>query len=687
MVGRALRALQVRWPSALNARGRPHARTHRPRRKQRMAEIAEGVPDATGGAEPEPEPAPGGMQMTKSRKADTSTKHKELNKLVLEALMRAYREKLRPLEAASAFSVLNQPLSDAEFNAPPSVLLVGQYSVGKTTFIRNLIGKDFNQRIGPEPTTDKFTVVYHGDDDVVVPGNSLAMQTDKPYRPLTKFGVGFLDRFEGASCDSEILEQLTFVDTPGVLAGDKQRSGRGYDFNELVSHFALRADMILLLFDANKLDVSDEMREAILAMQSNFPKLKVVLNKADTCTQQQLMQVHGALMWQLAPIIKTPEVARVYCSSFRDDSYNPIGKDSYALFDQERTDLLRDLETLPRKSVMLKINNLITRARLCKVHTLVLNHIKGALPTGVKKQMAKQEEMFEDIETTFKAVATANKLSSGDFPNTKMFTESFAKFDFSTYEPVNEKLLHSVDKLLVTELPLLMKMLPTDAECRAWEAEDVVAGAAAEAAPAAGAAAATTSTEEGAVLESACHVQFNGKGDFKQYSLKISAGSLVLAADGQETRTAAIAGCGSSEPKSVRKGHEHSRRLDLPQGDSKGCRKLLISVADPPLLQKLIKAVSVNSSSSGDINVLRTALHGPGAGWEVVEEGVTMSGRRQVEDEQDWCTLCGNDFGLTRRKKVCKSCGVVCCFDCSDDLPNSQDGSRWCHGCKTAAAV
>ena len=64
-----------------------------------------------------------------------------------------------------------------------------------------------------------------------------------------------------------------------------------------------------------------------------------------------------------------------------------------------------------------------------------------------------------------------------------------------------------------------------------------------------------------------------------------------------------------------------------------------------------------------------------------------MSGRRQVEDEQDWCTLCGNDFGLTRRKKVCKSCGVVCCFDCSDDLPNSQDGSKWCHGCKTAAAV
>ena len=120
-----------------------------------MAEVEEGVP---GEPEPEPQetPAPaggGGMKVTKSKKADTSTKHKQLNKLVLQNLMRAYREKLRPLELASAFSVMNQPLSDAEFNAPPSVLLVGQYSVGKTTFIRNLIGKGFNERIGPEPTT------------------------------------------------------------------------------------------------------------------------------------------------------------------------------------------------------------------------------------------------------------------------------------------------------------------------------------------------------------------------------------------------------------------------------------------------------------------------------------------------------------------------------------------------------
>ena len=35
---------------------------------------------------------------------------------------------------------------------------MGQYSVGKTSFIRYVLGRDFpGQRIGPEPTTDRFT--------------------------------------------------------------------------------------------------------------------------------------------------------------------------------------------------------------------------------------------------------------------------------------------------------------------------------------------------------------------------------------------------------------------------------------------------------------------------------------------------------------------------------------------------
>ena len=43
------------------------------------------------------------------------------------------------------------------FEARPIVLVVGMYSTGKTTFIQNLLGRDYpGIRIGAEPTTDKY---------------------------------------------------------------------------------------------------------------------------------------------------------------------------------------------------------------------------------------------------------------------------------------------------------------------------------------------------------------------------------------------------------------------------------------------------------------------------------------------------------------------------------------------------
>lgn len=53
---------------------------------------------------------------------------------VIEELKRIYKTKILPLEQLYKFDVFySPPLSDAEFDSKPQVMLIGQYSVGKTS--------------------------------------------------------------------------------------------------------------------------------------------------------------------------------------------------------------------------------------------------------------------------------------------------------------------------------------------------------------------------------------------------------------------------------------------------------------------------------------------------------------------------------------------------------------------------
>ena len=88
---------------------------------------------------------------------------------VAEGLKKIYKGKLMPLEETYDFHEFVSPaLNDPDFDAKPMVLLVGQYSTGKTSFIRYLLERDFpGIRIGPEPTTDAFTAVMYGENEQV----------------------------------------------------------------------------------------------------------------------------------------------------------------------------------------------------------------------------------------------------------------------------------------------------------------------------------------------------------------------------------------------------------------------------------------------------------------------------------------------------------------------------------------
>merc|ERR1719189_168440 len=309
--------------------------------------------------------------------------------------------KLYPLEDAYDYQDFASPnLKDAYFDAKPFVLLIGQYSVGKTTFIRYLLERDFpGVRIGPEPTTDRFMVLMEGPNDRTIPGNALCADASKPFTQLTKFGMGFLNKFECAECASPILQKVTFIDTPGILSGEKQRTGRGYEFPVMCEWFAGRCDRILLLFDAHKLDISDEMKATIDRIRASDEKIRVVLNKADKPTQQ-LVRIYGALMWSLGKVFQTPEVLRVYVGSFWDQPLqNTANKE---LMDLEEKDLLSDLRTLPHNVAIRKVNEMIKRARRAKIHAQIILHLKSKMPTLGKAKA--QKKLIEKLGDEFKEV-------------------------------------------------------------------------------------------------------------------------------------------------------------------------------------------------------------------------------------------------------------------------------------------
>ncbi|KAA8588840.1 hypothetical protein FQN60_010185 [Etheostoma spectabile] len=362
-------------------------------------------------------------------------KDPELFQNVSEGLRRLYRTKLFPLEDTYRFHDFHSPaLEDADFDNKPMVLLVGQYSTGKTTFIRHLMEQDFpGMRIGPEPTTDSFIAVMHGEQDGVIPGNALVVDPKKPFRKLNAFGNAFLNRFMCAQMPNPVLESISIIDTPGILSGEKQRISRGYDFAAVLEWFAERVDRIILLFDAHKLDISDEFSEVIRALKNHEDKMRVVLNKADQISTQQLMRVYGALMWSLGKIINTPEVVRVYIGSFWAQPL--LVPDNRKLFEAEEQDLFG-----------------------AQVQAYIISSLKKDMPSVFGKD-SKKKELIANLGEIYHKIEKEHQISPGDFPNLAKMQELLNGQDFSKFAALKPKLLEAVEDMLANDIARLMAMV------------------------------------------------------------------------------------------------------------------------------------------------------------------------------------------------------------------------------------
>lgn len=94
-----------------------------------------------------------------------------------------------------------------------------------------------------------------------------------------------------------------------------------------------------------------------------------------------------------APCPLPPPPPLLHPQSFWDGEIaNP---DLEAMFRAEQADLLRDLNELPRNAAVRKINELVKRARMSRVHAIIIGHLRAQMPFF--GQASAQKKMIDNM--------------------------------------------------------------------------------------------------------------------------------------------------------------------------------------------------------------------------------------------------------------------------------------------------
>jgi len=269
---------------------------------------------------------------------------------------------VRPLDAR----LPGRPFEHDLFAFPftPLVMVVGNHSAGKSTFINKLLGRQV-QETGVAPTDDGFTVLQrHPKADEVEDGPTLlSCPENRPFKELQRFGQPFWGHFRRKRLllpeDTTMPYGLQIIDTPGMIdmpvqSNNVMGGGRGYNFLEVVRWFAKRADLILLLFDPDKPGTTGEALDVLTrALTGLDHKFVIILNKVDQLDSSvDFARAYGTLSWALSKVIPRKDIPMIYTMYNAGVAHEPESKKHnlpLEAFQQKRQEVMAEvLRAKPR---------------------------------------------------------------------------------------------------------------------------------------------------------------------------------------------------------------------------------------------------------------------------------------------------------------------------------------------------
>src|ERR687894_256479 len=262
------------------------------------------------------------------------------------------------------------------------LVIVGEFNSGKSAFINALLGEDELSREGVTPTTDRITVLKHGEEAVERERREGVLEKEHP---------------------NDFLREVAIVDTPGTNAIIRHHE-------ELSRGFVPRSDLVLFVTSSDR-PFTESEREYLELIRDWGKKIVLVVNKVDLLhADEERDQVRSFVEEGVRSMLGLrPPIFFVSSSTAQraKNSENELERDallSASGFDElERyvTDLLDEegRVRLKLESPLGVIEELVRRYRLAVEERVSLLEDDFKMAENVESQLeAYREDMKRDFE-------------------------------------------------------------------------------------------------------------------------------------------------------------------------------------------------------------------------------------------------------------------------------------------------
>lgn len=327
-------------------------------------------------------------------------------------LLEMVSEQLTPVAMRYGYSEV--PL-ETNIKWRPQVLVLGNYSSGKSTLINELLGMEV-QGTGQAPTDDSFTVLTFDESE---PDGASIRVTDQrdgkfllndpeyPFETLKKHGQRFASHFKLKKINSPFLKNLAIIDTPGMLDSITERD-RGYNYQDVIGDLAQIADLVLVLFDPHK---AGTVREAHTSLRDTLPaktfedRVLYVLNRIDECSSMtDLLRVYGTLCWNLSQITGRKDIPMIHLT------YSPAAAEKTGRSNDPKAAYLHYLENqreeLKKAVLQAPCHRLDNLASFVETHGERICHfLEGMISYRKKARLFRVKSFFVGLVTSIAAGA------------------------------------------------------------------------------------------------------------------------------------------------------------------------------------------------------------------------------------------------------------------------------------------